>query len=236
MDQVSNAYFRSDDQGIDWAISETPVPYPWAVAYMEQRLEQIHQGTAKELIWLLEHPPLYTRGVSAKSEDLLAPDRFPVFETERGGQYTYHGPGQRVAYVLLDLKARKRDVRGFVEQLEGTVIETLKAFNVDGLIRQGRVGVWVETKTPGLSPQEDKIAAIGLKLRKWISFHGLSLNVEPDLDHFSGIVPCGLDQFGVTSLVKLGRTVTLDDVDAALKTAFEARFGPVQTVAAPDGF
>ncbi len=199
---------------------------------MEARAAAIAAGEAGELIWLLEHPPLYTAGVSAKPEDLLDSQRFPVFQTARGGQYTYHGPGQRVAYVMLDLNARGRDVHAFVRALEAWVIEALARFNVVGETRRGRVGVWVERRTPGLPPREDKIAAIGVKLRKWVSFHGISLNVEPDLKHFSGIVPCGVTQHGVTSLVDLGLPVTMDEADAALKSAFEAIFGPA-TLAQP---
>jgi len=184
----------------------------------------IHKGVADECIWLVEHPPLYTAGTSAKSDDLTDPDRFPVFDTKRGGQYTYHGPGQRVAYTILDVGKRGHDVRLFVQQLEAWVIAALKEFNVDGAIREGRVGVWVDrpdkprTDTGGIA--EDKIAAIGIRLRKWISFHGISINVEPDLGHFDGIVPCGITQHGVTSLVDLGLPVTMDDVDVALQKSF----------------
>lgn len=200
---------------------------------MEARAQAIAEGRAGELVWLLEHPPLYTGGVSAKAGDLLDPDRFPVFATGRGGQFTYHGPGQRVAYVMLDLTQRGRDVRAFVAALEAWMIGALARFNVTGEIRPGRVGVWVERRTPGLPPREDKIAAIGVKLRKWVSFHGVSLNVEPDLDHFSGIVPCGVTEHGVTSLVDLGLPVTMDEADAALRASFEAVFGPVAPAEAP---
>ena len=199
---------------------------------MEARAGQIAKGEAGELVWLLEHPPLYTAGVSAKPGDLIEPDRFPVFASGRGGQYTYHGPGQRVAYVMLDLGKRTRDVRAFVAALEAWVIEALAAFNLEGQIREGRVGVWVERKGPGWS-REDKIAAIGVKLRRWVSFHGVSLNVEPDLTHFSGIVPCGVTDHGVTSLVDQGLPVTMDDADAALRTAFKRVFGAVVDVPAP---
>jgi lipoyl(octanoyl) transferase len=199
---------------------------------MEARAAAIADGTAGELVWLLEHPPLYTAGVSSKPADLIAPDRFPVFESGRGGQFTYHGPGQRVAYVMLDLTKRGRDVRAFVTALEAWIIEALAAFNVTGEMREGRVGVWVERKGPGWS-REDKIAAIGVKLRRWVSFHGISLNVEPDLEHFSGIVPCGQTQHGVTSLVDLGLPVTMDEADAALKTAFQRVFGPVVSAPSP---
>ena len=223
---------RSDGAPVGWAVSTDYVPYPAAVAAMEARAAAIAEGTAGELVWLLEHPPLYTAGVSAKGTDLLQPDRFPVHESGRGGQYTYHGPGQRVAYVMLDLTTRGRDVRAFVEALEAWIIDALAAFNVVGEMRQGRVGVWVERKGAGWS-REDKIAAIGVKLRKWISFHGISLNVEPDLDHFSGIVPCGQTQHGVTSLVDLGLPVTMDDADAALKASFQRVFGAVEDTQSP---
>ena len=223
---------RDDDHAADWAVSAEPVDYLSAVAAMEARAAAIAEGRAGELIWLLEHPPLYTAGVSAKAGDLLVPDRFPVFETGRGGQHTYHGPGQRVAYVMLDLTRRGRDVRAFVAALEAWVIEALGAFNVVGEIKPGRVGVWVERKGPGWA-REDKIAAIGVKLRRWVSFHGISLNVEPDLEHFSGIVPCGVTEHGVTSLVDLGLPVTMDEADAALKAAFEEVFGPVTTAPPP---
>jgi lipoyl(octanoyl) transferase len=199
---------------------------------MEARAAAIADGTAGELVWLLEHPPLYTAGVSSKPSDLIAPDRFPVFESGRGGQFTYHGPGQRVVYVMLDLTKRGRDVRAFVAALETWIIEALTVFNVTGEMREGRVGVWVERKGPGWS-REDKIAAIGVKLRKWVSFHGISLNVEPDLEHFSGIVPCGQTEHGVTSLVDLGLPVTMDEADEALRTAFQRVFGPVKAAEAP---
>jgi lipoyl(octanoyl) transferase len=222
---------RPDGAPAGWAISRAPVPYPEAVAAMQARVEAILEGRAGELVWLLEHPPLYTAGVSAKPHDLIDPHRFPVFETERGGQFTYHGPGQRVAYVMLDLRERGRDVKQFVRSLEAWVIGALAEFNVDGSAREGRVGVWVDRKAPGFPAREDKIAAIGVKLRRWVSFHGISLNVEPDLSHFSGIVPCGISEHGVTSLVDLGLPVTLDDADAALRLSFERVFGA--TVAAP---
>jgi lipoyl(octanoyl) transferase len=216
---------RPDGAPAGWAVSTAPVPYPEAVAAMHARVEAILEGGAGELVWLLEHPPLYTAGVSAKPADLIDPDRFPVFETERGGQFTYHGPGQRVAYVMLDLRERGRDVRKFVQSLEAWVIGALHEFNVEGQVRQGRVGVWVERRTPGLPPREDKIAAIGVKLRRWVSFHGISLNVEPELAHFSGIVPCGISEHGVTSLVDLGLPVSLPEADAALRLSFERVFG-----------
>jgi len=223
---------RDDAAPVGWAVSTDYVPYPAAVAAMEARAAAIADGTAGELIWLLEHPPLYTAGVSAKPDDLIQPDRFPVFESGRGGQFTYHGPGQRVAYVMLDLTRRGRDVRAFVAALEAWIIDALAAFNVTGELRDGRVGVWVERKGAGWS-REDKIAAIGVKLRKWVSFHGISLNVEPDLGHFSGIVPCGQTEHGVTSLVDLGLPVTLDETDAAMKASFQKIFGPVEGAEAP---
>lgn len=196
---------------------------------MEARAAAIAAGEADECIWLVEHPALYTAGTSAKAVDLTDPDRFPVYDTKRGGQYTYHGPGQRVAYVLLDVGARGRDVRCFVRQLEDWVIATLDQFNVRGEIRAGRVGVWVERpekqNNADGSTADDKIAAIGIRLRKWISFHGISINVEPNLSHFDGIVPCGITDHGVTSLVDLGLPVTMDDVDVALRAAFEDTFG-----------
>jgi len=224
---------RTDGEAAGWAVSRAPVGYPEAVAAMEARAAAIAEGRAGELVWLLEHPPLYTAGVSAKPADLIQPDRFPVFESGRGGQFTYHGPGQRVAYVMLDLTKRRRDVRAFVAALEAWVIGALGAFNVTGEIREGRVGVWVERRSPGLPPREDKIAAIGVKLRKWVSFHGVSMNVEPDLGHFSGIVPCGVTEHGVTSLVDLGLPVTMDEADAALKASFRQVFGAVVDAEAP---
>lgn len=219
---------RSDARPVGWAVSRAPVAYPDAVAAMEARAAAIAEGTAGELVWLLEHPPLYTAGVSAKPQDLVAPDRFPVFQSARGGQYTYHGPGQRVAYVMLDLRERGRDVRAFVAALESWIIDALADFNVEGQIRPGRVGVWVERRAPGVPAREDKIAAIGVRVRRWVSFHGISLNVEPDLEHFEGIVPCGIREHGVTSLVDLGLPVSMDEADAALKSAFVRVFGPVE--------
>lgn len=213
---------------VEWIISDQLVPYDAALTFMEERVAAIAEGDADEAIWLLEHPPLYTAGTSAKREDLVDPDRFPVYEAKRGGQYTYHGPGQRVAYVMLDVAKRGRDVRCFVRQLEQWVISTLAEFNVTGEIRDGRVGVWVQRpekpKTITGSLQEDKIAAIGIRLRKWVSFHGISINVEPDLGHFEGIVPCGITEHGVTSLVDLGLPVTMNDLDLALQRAFTETF------------
>ncbi len=209
---------------VDWIISDGLTDYAHALTVMETRVNAIAQGTADECIWLLEHPPLYTAGTSAKPADLIDPDRFPVFDARRGGEYTYHGPGQRVVYVMLDVGKRGRDVRKFVQDLENWVIATLDTFNVKGEIREGRVGVWVgrpdKPLQPDGSPAEDKVAAIGIRLRKWVSFHGLSINVDPDLSHFDGIVPCGTSQHGVTSLVDLGLPVTMTDLDVALKQTF----------------
>ena len=214
---------------MEWKISEGLIPYEDALTFMENRVAAISAGEADECLWLLEHPPLYTAGTSAQRQDLVDPDRFPVYEAKRGGQYTYHGPGQRVVYVMLDLNRRTKDVRAFVKQLEEWVIATLDRFNVKGEIREGRVGVWVPRPEKPLSvtgqPAEDKIAAIGIRLRKWVSFHGISINVEPDLDHFKGIVPCGISEHGVTSLVDLGPPVTMDDLDVALKASFVDVFG-----------
>ncbi|MFT4077303.1 MAG: lipoyl(octanoyl) transferase LipB [Asticcacaulis sp.] len=231
-DENTPPFGRIDSETPEWVIAPAPVHYPEALAAMEARVAAIHEGQARELVWLVEHPPLYTAGVSAKPEDLIAPDRFEVFEAGRGGQYTYHGPGQRVVYVMLDLNRRQKDVRAFVEALEQWIIATLWRFNVEGHIRDGRVGVWVERRDKGYEPlTEDKIAAIGIKLRRWVSFHGISLNVEPDLSHFEGIVPCGITEHGVTSLLDLGLPVSMDEVDYALKSSFEAIFGPVEAKA-----
>lgn len=213
---------------VDWIISDGLVPYEVALREMEARAAAIAAGTANEAVWLLEHPPLYTAGTSARIEDLTDPDRFPVFQARRGGQYTYHGPGQRVIYVMLDVGKRGRDVRLFVQQLEQWVIATLAQFNVQGQIRAGRVGVWVvrddkPLTATGATP-EDKIAAIGIRLRRWVSFHGISINVDPDLSHFDGIVPCGITEHGVTSLVDLGLPVTMEDLDVALRTTFRQVF------------
>lgn len=210
---------------VGWRLSPDPVAYPEALAFMEARAKAIAEGEAGELVWLIEHPPLYTAGTSAKPADLVAPDRFPVYAAGRGGQYTYHGPGQRVAYVMLDVRRRGADVRAFVRDLEGWLIDTLAAFGVVGERRADRVGVWV--RRPDRGPEvEDKIGAIGIRLRRWVSFHGISLNVAPDLEHFSGIVPCGVSQHGVTSLADLGIRAGMSDVDHALRAAFEQRFGP----------
>ena len=210
---------------VEWITSTGLTDYQDAVDFMESRAEAIHKGEAEEAIWLVEHPPLYTAGTSAKVADLLEPDRFPVYQSKRGGQYTYHGPGQRVAYVMLDVGKRGRDVRCFVRDMEQWVIAALAEFNVHGEIRDGRVGVWVPRPEKPLlfdgTVREDKIAALGIRLKKWVSFHGLSINVEPDLSHFGGIVPCGISGHGVTSLVDLGLPVTMEDVDVALKSTFD---------------
>lgn len=205
---------------VDWWTSEAFVPYPEALEAMEARVAAIHAGTESELVWLLEHPPLYTAGTSARPEDLLRPDLFPVYEAGRGGQYTYHGPGQRVAYLMLDLKRRGADVRRYVHDLEEWLIRTLERFNVKGERRDGRVGIWVARG----GGREDKIAAIGVRVRRWVSFHGIALNVDPDLSHFQGIVPCGISQHGVTSLWDLGLTPTMAEVDMVLRETFDEVF------------
>ncbi|MGO7214413.1 lipoyl(octanoyl) transferase LipB [Rhizobium ruizarguesonis] len=213
---------------VRWRIADGLIPYEEAVETMEREVAVISDG-GDELVWLVEHPPLYTAGTSANKRDLVQPDRFPVFATGRGGEYTYHGPGQRVAYVMLDLKRRRQDVRAFVAALEDVVIRTLDMMNVRGERREDRVGVWVRRPEKPLlangTMAEDKIAALGIRLRKWVTFHGLSLNVDPDLDHFGGIVPCGISAYGVTSLVDLGLPVMMADVDMRLRTAFEVVFG-----------
>ena len=213
---------------VEWIISHNLIDFRDAEAIMERRVQKIIEGKAPEAIWLLEHPPTYTAGTSSRKEDLLSTNRFPVYTTSRGGQYTYHGPGQRVIYVMLDLNRRGRNVRTFVKALENWVILTLDHFNITGEIRDGRIGVWVKRPEKPILPDghtaEDKIAAIGLRIRKWVSFHGISINVEPDLDHFSGIIPCGISEHGVTSLVDLGLPVTMDDLDAALKVTFDKQF------------
>jgi lipoyl(octanoyl) transferase len=213
---------------VEWLISGAPVPYPEAIAAMEARVADIAAHQAPELVWLLEHPPLYTSGTSGKAGDLLDP-RFPMFTTGRGGQLTYHGPGQRVAYVMLDLKLRRPDVRAYVASLEDWIIRTLAAFNVRGERREDRVGVWVSRPDKGFG-FEDKIAAIGVRLRRWVSFHGIAINVEPELSNFDAIVPCGVadPRYGVTSLADLGHILTMADVDIALRQAFEEVFGPTK--------
>jgi len=225
---------RPGSPPVEWAVSDPLVPYAQALEQMETRAAAIARGEAPERVWLLEHPPLYTSGTSARPGDLLDA-RFPVFETGRGGQFTYHGPGQRIAYVMLDLKRRRQDVRAFVAALEAWLIATLAAFNVRGERREDRVGVWTRRPDKPAGPAgdmaEDKIAAIGIRVRHWVAFHGISLNVEPDLAHFSGITPCGVREshYGVTSLADLGLPVTMNDVDIALRRAFEEIFGPTVT-------
>jgi lipoyl(octanoyl) transferase len=210
---------------VEWRISDQPVDYADAVAGMEARVAAIHAGQAAELVWLLEHPALYTAGTSARDEDLLGPDRFPVHRTGRGGQFTYHGPGQRVAYVMLDLKRRRQDVRCYVNALEEWLIASLAHFNVQGERREGRVGIWVRRTDRGEPLREDKVAAVGVRIKRWVTLHGISLNVDPNLEHFEGIVPCGITQHGVTSLEDLGLPASMPDVDMALKEHFEACFG-----------
>ena len=214
---------------MEWVITPGLVPYPAAVAEMEARAAAIAAGAAAERVWLIEHPPLYTAGTSARATDLLAPDRFPVFRSGRGGEYTYHGPGQRVVYVMLDLNRRGPDIRAYVTALENWLIATLGRFGITGERRQDRVGVWVRRPDKPPDPtggtREDKIAAIGVRIRRWVTFHGVSLNVDPDLEHFSGIVPCGVTGCGVTSLADLGVPVSMAEVDAAMKAEFERFFG-----------
>lgn len=216
---------------VEWRIQPGLTPYPDALRFMEGRVSSIRDGAARECVWLVEHPSLYTAGTSAQAQDLIEPDRFPVFSAGRGGEYTYHGPGQRVAYVMLDLKRRREDVRAFVAALEDWIIAALGSFNIRGERREDRVGVWVaRPDKPALADggmADDKIAAIGIRLRRWVSFHGIAVNVEPDLSHFGGIVPCGITGHGVTSLVDLGLPVSMTDFDIALKSSFETVFGPV---------
>lgn len=218
-------------QKIEWAVSPGLTPYDAAVSFMEERVAAIAKGGAPELVWLLEHAPLYTAGTSAKESDLLSPDRFPVHQTGRGGEYTYHGPGQRVAYVMLDLTQRGRDTRKFINNLEKWLIDTAAAYGVTAGRRDGRVGVWVDRA----GGREDKIAAIGVRIRRWVSFHGIAFNVDPDLSHFEGITPCGISNplYGVTSLNDLGYRVSMSDFDAALHLAFNEIFGAVRRVEPP---
>ncbi|MBF0391778.1 MAG: lipoyl(octanoyl) transferase LipB [Alphaproteobacteria bacterium] len=220
----SSTVLAKGDNAMEWRIDDAAVSYPEAVALMEARVLAIREGRADEMVWLALHPPLYTAGTSARPEDLLDPDRFPVFQSGRGGQYTYHGPGQRVAYVMLDLKARGGDVRRFVHDLEDWVIRALARFAVKGERREGRVGIWVARG----GGREDKIAAIGVRVRRWVSYHGIAINVDPDLSHFDGIVPCGIRAHGVTSLWDLGHTPTMAEVDSALIGAFDEVFGEDQ--------
>lgn len=230
-DTLKTGFFAVEgNPPVRWRISEGLTPYPDAVELMESEAELIASGASSELVWLVEHPPLYTAGTSARDEDLVAPDRFDVFASGRGGEYTYHGPGQRVVYVMLDLKRRRQDVRAFVSALEAVIIGALESMNVKGERREDRVGVWVrrsdKPRLPDGTMAEDKIAAIGIRLRKWVSFHGLSFNVDPDLEHFSGIVPCGVQIHGVTSLVDLGLPIPMHEADIRLREAFETVFGP----------
>ena len=213
--------FKSVDQNVEWRIGDLSVPYPEAITQMENRVAAIRAGHKREMVWLLEHPALYTAGTSAQPGDLLDPSRFPVYQTGRGGEYTYHGPGQRVGYVMLDIKRRKSDVRAYVRDLESWLIATLARFNVRGERRDGRVGIWVDRGCG----REDKIAAIGVRIRHWVSYHGVALNVDPTLDHFGGIVPCGIHGHGVTSLWDLGITPAMPEVDNAFRAAFEEVFG-----------
>ena len=209
-----------DINGIEWKISSDLIDYEEALKVMEERVDAIHKGTAGELVWLLEHPPLYTAGTSADASDLVDPERFPVYDAGRGGQYTYHGPGQRVAYFMLDLNKRGKDVRKFVSNLEELIIDTLAHFKIKGERRSDRVGVWVDHG----NGQEEKIAAIGIRIKKWVTFHGIAINVEPDLSHFSGIVPCGIAEHGVTSITALGVSATMEDVDSQIFKSFETIF------------
>jgi len=229
-DHLADAFMAQGGSGpAEWLVAEGLTDYERAVAFMEERAAAIADGAARELVWLVEHPPLYTAGTSARAEDLVDPDRFPVHKTGRGGQYTYHGPGQRVAYVMLDLRRRNPDLRRYVAALEAWLIASLGAFNIRGERREDRVGVWVRRPARG-EDAEDKIAAIGIRVRRWVSFHGISLNVEPDLSHFSGIVPCGVREHGVTSLVDLGIPVTMPEVDSVMRGTFEEIFGPTVPV------
>ena len=215
---------RTTEKPVEWHIDDTPVPYPDALAFMKDYIQKVQAGEAAERVWLLEHPPLYTAGTSAKKEDLTDPDYLPVFDAGRGGQYTYHGPGQRVVYFMLDLRERGRDVRAFVRAMESLVIDTLFQFNIEGYQVDGRVGVWVKRPEKGFG-KEDKIAAIGVRVSRWVSFHGISINLNPDLSHYSGIVPCGISDQGVTSFEDLGQLVSMPELDAALKLSFERHFG-----------
>jgi len=208
--------------GVAWRISDAPVAYPEALAFMEARAAAIRDRSAPELVWLLEHPPLYTAGTSARAGDLIAPARFPVYDAGRGGQYTYHGPGQRVAYVMLDLKRRRPDLRRYVWSLEEWIIRTLARFNIEGERRDGRIGIWVCKPSAG----EAKIAALGVRVKRWVTMHGVAINLDPELEHFAGIVPCGIREFGVTSMVDLGHTATMPELDTALIETFPAIFDP----------
>lgn len=228
---TTDMFAKDSVEPVKWEISNTHVPYEEAVLRMEQLAEKIHKGEEPEMVWLVEHPPLFTAGTSANDSDLLD-NSMPVHKTGRGGEYTYHGPGQRVCYVMLDLSRRKQDVRAYVATLEAWIINTLSQFNVRGERREDRVGVWVtrpeKPALPDGTPREDKIAAIGIRLRKWVTFHGISINLEPDLSHYAGIVPCGVQGHGITSLVDLGLPVTMNDLDVALRQEFENLFGAVE--------
>ncbi len=221
MAATSDPLSKNGMQPVDWRISDGPVAYPDAISFMERRVAEIRAGGGADCVWLLEHPALYTAGTSAQETDLIQPDRFPVYKSGRGGQYTYHGPGQRVGYVMLDLRNRNNDLRCYVHDLEEWIIRTLASFNVKGERREGRVGIWVDRG----HGREDKIAAIGVRVRQWVAFHGVAINLDPDLSHFDGIVPCGIAEHGVTSLADLGLPVTMADLDVALRTAFEEVFG-----------
>ena len=210
---------------VEWIISSGLVEYPDALKAMDERVDSIQKGNAKELVWLLEHPPLYSAGTSAKPKDLLTPNRFPVFKTGRGGQYTYHGPGQRVAYIMLDLNRRKRDIRAFVSSLETWIINTLSKFNIRGERRSDRIGIWVRRTDLNNSDREDKIGAIGIRIKRWVTLHGISINVSPDLEHFGGIIPCGIDGYGVTSFEDIGQPLEVYDLDVELRTEFDQLFG-----------
>ncbi len=232
-EDTCNRLTRPDGAVIEWCVFDGLSPYPDLLAMMKKRVEAIVAGKAREAVFLVEHPPLYTAGTSAKPADLLDAGRFPVYEAGRGGQYTYHGPGQRVAYVMIDLRERGRDIRCFVSNLEQVVIDTLAAFNIRGERRDKRVGVWVGRPERG-DGAEDKIAAIGVRVSKWVSFHGLSLNISPDLSHYTGIVPCGISDHGVTSFEDLGQIVSMEEVDMALRSAFEGRFGALEAIEASE--
>ncbi|MBS3848159.1 lipoyl(octanoyl) transferase LipB [Devosia sp. BSSL-BM10] len=230
--EIRSKLARNDARPVQWVISAEPVPYPVALAAMKARAAAIAAGAAEEAIWLLEHPPLYTAGTSAQPADLLS-DRFEVFDAGRGGQYTYHGPGQRVAYVMLDLTQRGRDIRCLVQGLEDWVVDTLAAHNIKAESKPApRIGVWVKRPEKGVLT-EDKIAAIGVRVSKWVTFHGISLNVSPDLGHYDGIVPCGISDAGVTSFEDLGHLVSMPEVDSVLRQTFEARFGPTVDASEP---
>lgn len=223
---------RPDARPIAWKIFESKADYAETLQKMRDTARRIADQEAEEQVWLVEHPPLYTSGTSASQDDLIAPNRFPVYEAGRGGQFTYHGPGQRVAYPLLDLRQRGRDVRAYVQHLEGWIIDTLEAFNIVAARSEGRVGVWV--KRPELGPmRQDKIAAIGVRVAKWVSFHGISLNIAPDLSHYSGIIPCGISDQGVTSFEDLGHLVSMAEVDSVMRTKFEHHFGPTVLIDTP---